>query len=50
MAVACYGGAGFVFGTVTAGLGAPPAIIACNAALGVCSAACAATALVAPTP
>ncbi|KAI1791328.1 hypothetical protein LXA43DRAFT_1094705 [Ganoderma leucocontextum] len=48
--VACYAGAGFTFGTVTAGLGVPAAIIACNAALGTCSAACATVALFAPTP
>jgi len=33
---ACYAAAGFVFGTVTAGVGTPPAIIACNAAFGTC--------------
>ncbi len=32
--VACYGAAGFTFGTVTAGLGIPAAIVACNAGLG----------------
>ncbi|KAI0744948.1 hypothetical protein C8Q76DRAFT_789410 [Earliella scabrosa] len=48
--VACYGAAGAVFGTVTAGVAVAPAILACNAALGTCSAACAATALIAPTP
>lgn len=46
--VACYAAAGFVFGAVAA-VGAPPAIIACNAAFGKCSAACAATLLV-PAP
>jgi len=40
--------AGAVWGA-TAGLGAPPAILACNAAFGTCSAACAVVAL-APTP
>lgn len=45
---ACYAAAGAVWGA-TAGLGAPPAILACNAAFGTCSAACAAVAL-APTP
>ena len=50
MAVACYAGAGFTFGTVTAGLGIPAAIVACNAALGTCSSACAVVALLAPTP
>ncbi len=38
--VACYGAAGFTFGTVTAGVGIPAAIIGCNAGLGVCMAAC----------
>ena len=43
--VACYSAAGAVFGTVTGGVGAPPAIIACNLAFGKCSAVCAAIAL-----
>ncbi|KAI9558907.1 hypothetical protein GHT06_015696 [Daphnia sinensis] len=47
--VACYAGAGFTFGTVTAGAGVPAAIIACNAALGVCMAGCIAAGF-APTP
>jgi hypothetical protein len=47
--VACYSAAGFTFGTVTAGLGTPLAIIGCNVALGTCMASCAAIAL-APTP
>ena len=38
--MACYGAAGAVWGA-TAGLGAPPAVIACNAAFGACSAKCA---------
>jgi hypothetical protein len=38
--VACYSAAGFVFGTVTAGVGVPPAIIGCNAAFGACMAKC----------
>ena len=38
--VACYASAGAVFGTVTAGLGTAPAILACNVAFGKCSAAC----------
>lgn len=46
--MACYGAAGFVWGA-TSGLGAPPAIIACNLAFGKCSATCAALLLV-PTP
>lgn len=47
--VACYAGAGAVFGTVSGGVGVPPAIVACNSAYGTCQAACWA-ALVAPTP
>ena len=50
VAVACYAGSGAVFGTITAGVGVAPAILACNAALGTCSAACATVALLAPTP
>lgn len=46
--VACYSGAGFTFGTVTAGAGIPAAIVACNSAYGTCQAACAAV-LLAPT-
>ena len=38
--VACYSAAGAVFGTVTAGVGVPPAIIACNAAFGACMTKC----------
>ncbi|TFK72753.1 hypothetical protein BDN72DRAFT_835845 [Pluteus cervinus] len=49
LVVACYAGAGATFGTIAAPA-APAAIIACNSALGTCSAACAATALIAPTP
>ncbi|KAI0071738.1 hypothetical protein K474DRAFT_1668679 [Panus rudis PR-1116 ss-1] len=49
LVMACYGAAGAVFGTVAAPA-APPAILACNAALGTCSSACAATALIAPIP
>ncbi|KAH9894857.1 hypothetical protein C8Q73DRAFT_790064 [Cubamyces lactineus] len=48
--VACYAAAGATFGTITAGVGTPAAIIACNVALGQCSAACATIALFAPTP
>jgi hypothetical protein len=44
-----YAGAGFTFGTLTAGTGIPAAIVACNSALGVCMAACIAAGL-APTP
>ncbi|KAI4226682.1 MAG: hypothetical protein L6R36_002995 [Xanthoria steineri] len=47
--VACYSGAGFTFGTVTAGAAVPAAIVACNSAFGTCQAACAAV-LIAPTP
>ncbi|KAM6501371.1 hypothetical protein JOM56_004385 [Amanita muscaria] len=50
VAVACYAAAGFTFGTVVAAPAAPVAIIACNAALGTCSAACATVGLFAPTP
>lgn len=45
---ACYGAAGAIWGA-TAGIGAAPAVLACNASFGTCSAACAAIAL-APTP
>ncbi|KAG9312233.1 hypothetical protein JVU11DRAFT_7532 [Chiua virens] len=48
LAVACYTGAGFVFGVTV--VGGPPAILACNAALGTCMATCATVALFAPTP
>jgi len=47
--VSCYAAAGLTFGTVTAGVGAPAAAIACNTAFGQCSAACAAAFLL-PTP
>lgn len=40
MQVACYSAAGAVFGTVTAGVGTPAAIVACNGAFGTCQAAC----------
>ncbi|KAI0693946.1 hypothetical protein C8T65DRAFT_744563 [Cerioporus squamosus] len=50
LVVACYANAGAVFGTVTAGVGVAPAILACNAALGTCFTACATAALCAPTP
>jgi hypothetical protein len=40
LAVSCYAAAGFTFGTVTAGVGIPAAIMGCNAGLGVCMAAC----------
>ncbi|KZT19035.1 hypothetical protein NEOLEDRAFT_1183737 [Neolentinus lepideus HHB14362 ss-1] len=50
VAVACYAAAGFTFGTVVAAAAAPAAILGCNSALGTCSAACAATALIAPIP
>ncbi len=39
LVVACYAAAGFTFGTVTAGIGTVPAILACNAAFGQCQAA-----------
>ncbi|EED79690.1 predicted protein [Postia placenta Mad-698-R] len=50
VAVACYAAAGFQFGTVVAAAAAPATILACNAALGSCSAMCATVALFAPTP
>ncbi|KII83275.1 hypothetical protein PLICRDRAFT_148229, partial [Plicaturopsis crispa FD-325 SS-3] len=50
LAVACYAGAGFTFGTVIAAAATPAALVACNAALGTCSATCATVALFAPTP
>jgi hypothetical protein len=50
LAVACYAAAGFTFGTVIAAPATPAVLIGCNAVQGVCSAACAATALLAPTP
>ncbi|CAF3014777.1 unnamed protein product [Rotaria sp. Silwood2] len=49
LVVACYAAAGAVFGTVTAGAGITPAILACNIAFGKCSAACAVAVLM-PTP
>ncbi|EPZ35264.1 hypothetical protein O9G_000660 [Rozella allomycis CSF55] len=47
--VACYAAAGAVFGTVTLGVGAPPALVACSAAFGKCQAICAGL-LILPTP
>jgi hypothetical protein len=49
VAVACYGAAGYTFGTVTAGVGVPAVIASCNAALGICMAACVAAGLT-PVP
>lgn len=49
VAVACYSAGGFTFGTVTAGVGAPAVVLACNAAFGTCSAKCALVCLL-PTP
>lgn len=48
--VACYTAGGSVFGIITAGLGTPLVILGCNVAFRGCEAACAATALLAPTP
>ncbi|KAF7979734.1 hypothetical protein HWV62_41102 [Athelia sp. TMB] len=48
IAVACYAAAGFTFGVTI--VGGPPAIAACNVALGTCMATCATVALLAPTP
>lgn len=45
----CYSAAGASWG-VTLGASAPATVIACNGAFGVCSAKCAAVALLAPTP
>jgi hypothetical protein len=50
LVMACYSAAGVVFGTVTAGVGTPVAIVACNTAFGTCSAKCALIGLLAPTP
>ncbi|KAI0360878.1 hypothetical protein OH77DRAFT_1586382 [Trametes cingulata] len=50
VAVACYAAAGATFGTITAGAGTPAVILGCNAALGKCSATCAALTLLAPIP
>ena len=47
--VTCYAAAGLVAGTVTGGVAAPPAAIACNTIVGSCMTACAA-AFIAPTP
>ncbi|KAI6131194.1 hypothetical protein EDD17DRAFT_1530288, partial [Pisolithus thermaeus] len=49
VAGACYAAGGVTFGTVAAPA-APLLIASCNAALGTCMAACATTALLAPTP
>ncbi|KAI7900721.1 uncharacterized protein BX663DRAFT_438581, partial [Cokeromyces recurvatus] len=49
VAVACYAAAGSTFGTVTGGAGIPAAIVACNAALGVCMCHCVAAGF-SPTP
>ncbi|KAA1466913.1 hypothetical protein DENSPDRAFT_876911 [Dentipellis sp. KUC8613] len=49
VAVACYAAAGFQFGTVLA-VAAPATILACNSALGTCSATCAGITLLAPIP
>ena len=47
--VSCYAAAGFTFGTVTGGVGVPASVMACNASLGTCMAACVAAGC-APTP
>lgn len=47
--VACVAAGGGVAGATTGGIGVPAAILACNAAQGVCMAACVA-ALLTPTP
>ena len=38
--VGCYAAAGLVAGTITAGIGAPAAALACNAAQGLCMTSC----------
>lgn len=51
--VICYSAAGFTFGTVTAGVGVPAAIVVCNTALAACMAKCVAVAAASaalPTP
>lgn len=48
-AVACYASAGYIYGTVTAGIGIPAAVASCNAALGLCMGLCTPL-LVVPTP
>jgi hypothetical protein len=48
LVVACYSAAGFIFGTLTGGVGVPAAVLACNAQLGTCMACIAAG--FAPTP
>ncbi|KAG2358767.1 cysteine-rich protein [Suillus spraguei] len=48
LAVACYSAAGFTFGVPIPGV-TPAAIMACNAGLGTCMAACAAI-VFGPTP
>lgn len=40
-AVLCYSAAGYVFGTVTVGIGTPTAILTCNSILGTCMTSCA---------
>ncbi|KAM0745844.1 hypothetical protein T439DRAFT_360903 [Meredithblackwellia eburnea MCA 4105] len=42
---ACYSAGGFVFGTVTAGVGTPAAVLDCTSSYGKCQNACAAVAL-----
>jgi len=49
LVVACYSAAGAVFGTVTACIGTPAALLACNSGFSTCMASCAA-ALALPTP
>ena len=49
LVVACYAAAGYIFGTVTAGVGVPAAVLACNTGYGTFQAGCA-MAIFAPTP
>ena len=48
--VACVASVGGVAGVSTGGAAVPAAILACNAAQGVCMAACAVSILAVPTP
>ena len=46
--VSCYAAAGFTFGTLTAGVATPAAILLCNAGLGKCMASCFVATILAP--
>lgn len=47
--VACYAAGGYTFGTITAGVGTPAVVLACNTAYGTCVSACF-SAMFLPTP